>query len=93
MNTHNKNSYITLVRSQWILIQTLVPFQVNGGFARDIFELLHFSYKNNSVVLGIRNTLMSNQNDNTFGGKFELGNLSPSSNTALIPSIGVGFMA
>ena len=54
MNTHNKNSYITLVRSQWILIQTLVPFQVNGGFARDIFELLHFSYKNNNIFVNNR---------------------------------------
>ena len=51
MNTHNKNSYITLVRSQWILIQTLVPFQVNGGIARDIFELLHFWYKNNNIIV------------------------------------------
>ena len=54
MNTHNKNSYITLVQSQWILIQTLVPFQVNGGFARDIFELLHFSYKNNNIFVNNR---------------------------------------
>ena len=54
MNTHNKNSYITLVLSQWILIQTLVPFQVNGGIARDIFELLHFSYKNNNIFVNNR---------------------------------------
>ena len=59
MSTHNKNSYITLVQSQWILIQTLVPFQVNGGIARDIFELLHFLDKNNNILVNNRSIGMN----------------------------------